>query len=128
MPFGLTNALVVFQHLMNDVFHEYLDDFVVSYINDIPIFSKNMEEYEHHVHLVLENFLKIELYAKLEECEFHQSECNFWVTRSLEMAFAWIFMRFRPFLTGLFQLLFEMSNVFFRFANFYQLFIANFFQ
>ncbi len=54
MPFGLTNAHVVFQHMMNDVFREYLDDFVVYYINDILIFSKNMVNHEHHVHLVLE--------------------------------------------------------------------------
>jgi hypothetical protein len=40
MPFGLTNAPVVFQHMMNDVFREYLDDFVVYYNNDIFIFSK----------------------------------------------------------------------------------------
>jgi hypothetical protein len=54
MPFGLTNAPVVFQHMMNDVFHEYLEDFVVYYINDILIFSKNMADHEHHAHLVLE--------------------------------------------------------------------------
>jgi hypothetical protein len=54
MPFGLINAFVIFQHLMNDVFREYLDDFVVYYINDILIFSKNMEDHERHVHLVLE--------------------------------------------------------------------------
>ncbi len=52
MPFGLTNAPVVFQHMMNDVFHEYLDDFVVYYIDDIFIFSKNMTDYECHVRLV----------------------------------------------------------------------------
>jgi hypothetical protein len=39
MPFGLTNALVVFQHLINDAFYEYLDKFVVCYINDVLIFS-----------------------------------------------------------------------------------------
>jgi hypothetical protein len=39
MPFGLTNAHVVF-HMMNGVFHEYLDDFVVCYIDDIPFFQK----------------------------------------------------------------------------------------
>jgi hypothetical protein len=53
MPFGLTNALVVFQHMMNDVFHENLDDFVVCYIDYILIFSKNMANHEHHVHIVL---------------------------------------------------------------------------
>jgi hypothetical protein len=70
MFFGLTNASIVFQHLMNNVFHEYLDDFVVWYINDILIFSKNMVDHEHHhVYLVLEKFR--EVYAKLEKCEFY---------------------------------------------------------
>ncbi len=45
MLFGLINALAIFQHLMIDVSHEYLDDFVVCYIDDILIFSKNMEEH-----------------------------------------------------------------------------------
>jgi hypothetical protein len=51
MSFGLTNAPTIFQHLMNNVFREYLDDFVVCYINDIFIFSKNTEDNDHHVHL-----------------------------------------------------------------------------
>jgi hypothetical protein len=54
MPFGLTNALAIFQHLMNDVFREYLDDFVVCYINDILILLTNMEDHECHVYFVLE--------------------------------------------------------------------------
>jgi hypothetical protein len=54
MLFGLINAPIVFQHMMNDVFREYLDDFVVYYVNDILIFSKNMVDHERHVHLVLE--------------------------------------------------------------------------
>ncbi len=41
MPFGLTNALAVFQHLMNDIFREYMDEFVVVYLDDILIFSKD---------------------------------------------------------------------------------------
>ncbi len=74
MPFGLTNACVVFQHLMNDVFHEYLDNFLVYYINDIIIFSKNVEDHEHHIRLILDKLRKVEIYAKLKKCEFHQSE------------------------------------------------------
>jgi hypothetical protein len=53
MPFGLTNAPAVFQHMMNDIFREHLDDFVVIYLDDILIFSKNKEEHEKHVCLVL---------------------------------------------------------------------------
>jgi hypothetical protein len=54
-----------------------IDDFMVFYINGILIFSKNMEDHEHHVCLVLENLLKVGLYAKLEKCEFHQFEVQF---------------------------------------------------
>jgi hypothetical protein len=77
MPFGLINAPTIFQHLMNNVFHEYLDDFMVYYINDILIFSKNMEDHKCHVRLVLEKLREIGLYANLEKCEFHQSEIEF---------------------------------------------------
>jgi len=56
---------------MNDVFHEYLDDFVVCYIDDILIFSNNMADHERDVCFVLEKLRKIGLYAKLEKCEFH---------------------------------------------------------
>jgi len=56
MPFGFTNAPTIFQHIMNDAFHEYLDDFVVCYIDNIFIFSKNMAYHERHVRFVLEFF------------------------------------------------------------------------
>jgi hypothetical protein len=69
MSFGLTNVLVVFQHLMNDVFHEYLDNFVVCYIDDILIFSKNIKDYEPHVTLILEKLREVRLYTKLENCD-----------------------------------------------------------
>jgi hypothetical protein len=51
MLFGLTNAPTILQHLMNDIFREFLDDFVVCYLDDILIFSKNLEEHERHVRL-----------------------------------------------------------------------------
>ncbi len=78
-PFGLTNAFVVFQHHMNDVFHEHRDDFVVYYIDDISIFSKNLEEHEQHVWFVLDKLKEVKLYAKLEKCEFHQIDVEFFV-------------------------------------------------
>ena len=64
MPFGLTNAPAVFQHMINDIFRKHLNDFVVIYLDDILIFSKNKEEYEKHVRLVLEKLCKRGLYAK----------------------------------------------------------------
>ncbi len=49
---------------MNIVFDQYLDDFVVCYINDILTFLKNMEDHEHHIHLILEKLQEVGLYAK----------------------------------------------------------------
>jgi hypothetical protein len=62
---------------MNNVFCEYLDDFVVYYIDDILIFSKNMKDHECHVYIILEKLREVGLYATLEKCEFHQSKVEF---------------------------------------------------
>jgi hypothetical protein len=53
MPFGLTNALVYFMYLMNKVFMEYLDKFVVVFIDDILVYSRSEEEHEEHLHFAL---------------------------------------------------------------------------
>ena len=52
LPFGLTNAPAAFMDLMNRVFHEYLDCFVIVFIDDILIFSKSIEEHEEHLRIV----------------------------------------------------------------------------
>jgi hypothetical protein len=73
MPIELINASIVFQHLMNNDFHEYLDDFMVCSINNILIFFKNMEDHEYHVCLVLEKLKEVKLYTKYEFNEFHET-------------------------------------------------------
>jgi hypothetical protein len=55
MSFGLTNAPAYFMNMMNKVFMEYLDKFVVVFIDDIPIYSKNDGEHEEHLQLVLQS-------------------------------------------------------------------------
>jgi hypothetical protein len=62
---------------MNKVFMEYLDRFVVVFIDDILIFSKMMEEHEGHLRLVLENLRSNQLYAKFSKCEFWLTEVAF---------------------------------------------------
>ena len=77
MPFGLTNALAIFQHMINDIFQEYLDDSILIHLDDILIFSKNASEYEDYVCLVLKKLRERGLYAELEKCLFHQSSMEF---------------------------------------------------
>jgi hypothetical protein len=54
VPFGLTNAPTIFMHLMNGIFRNYLDKFVIVFLDDILVYSKSEEEHEHHVRLVLQ--------------------------------------------------------------------------
>jgi hypothetical protein len=70
MSFGLTNALAYFMYLMNKVFMEYLDKFVVVFINDILVYSRSEEDHKDHLHLVLQKLRDHKLYAKLSKCEF----------------------------------------------------------
>uniref|UniRef100_A0A2N9HS09 Reverse transcriptase domain-containing protein n=1 Tax=Fagus sylvatica TaxID=28930 RepID=A0A2N9HS09_FAGSY len=70
MPFGLTNAPAVFMDLMNRVFHEYLDSFVIVFIDDILVYSKSQEEHEEHLRIVLQILRDRKLFAKLKKCEF----------------------------------------------------------
>jgi len=77
MPFVLKNAPATFQHFINDVLSDYLDDFVISYIDDILIYSKSLKEHHIHVKKVLKKLLENNLYVKLEKCEFDVSETAF---------------------------------------------------
>ncbi|GJW33263.1 putative reverse transcriptase domain-containing protein [Tanacetum coccineum] len=70
MPFGLTNASAVFMDLINRVCKPYLDKFVIVFIDDILIYSKNKKEHEEHLKAILELLKKEELYAKFSKCEF----------------------------------------------------------
>ncbi|GJY42241.1 putative reverse transcriptase domain-containing protein [Tanacetum coccineum] len=77
MPFGLTNALVVFMDLMNRVRKPYLDKFVIMFINDILVYSKDEEEHGKHLKIILELLKKERLYAKFSKCDFWLDSVQF---------------------------------------------------
>ncbi|KAA0060734.1 ty3-gypsy retrotransposon protein [Cucumis melo var. makuwa] len=77
MSFGLTNALAVFMDLMNRVFREFLDTFVIVFIDDILIYSKTEAEHEKHLRIVLQTLRDNKLYAKFSKCEFWLKQVSF---------------------------------------------------
>ena len=77
MPFGLTNASVTFMDLMNRVFLPYVDHFVVVFIDDILVYSKDAQEHEQHLKIVLQMLREKKLYAKLSKCDFWLKEVSF---------------------------------------------------
>ena len=77
MPFGLTNAPAAFMDLMNRVFHPYLDQFVVVFIDDILVYSKDAQEHEHHLRIVFQTLRENQLFAKLSKCDFWLKEVSF---------------------------------------------------
>ncbi|KAL0556796.1 hypothetical protein IC582_005313 [Cucumis melo] len=77
MSFGLTNAPAVFMDLMNRVFREFLDTFVIVFIDDILIYSKMEAEHEEHLRMVLQTLRDNKLYAKFSKCEFWLKQVSF---------------------------------------------------
>ena len=77
MSFRLANAPAAFMDLMNKVFHPYMDQFVIVFIDDILVFSKNVKKHVFHLQIVLQTFRDRQLYAKFLKCEFWFNEAIF---------------------------------------------------
>jgi hypothetical protein len=77
MSFGLTNASTTCQEMINDALRQYLNQFVIAYLDDIMIYSKILKEHVSHVFKVLECLNKRNLYLKPKKCEFHREEVDF---------------------------------------------------
>ena len=77
MPFGLTNATAAFMDLMNRIFRPYVDQFVVIFIDDILVYSKDAQEHEQHLKIVLQTLREKKLYSNLSKCDFWLKEVSF---------------------------------------------------
>jgi hypothetical protein len=77
MPFGLTNAPATFQTMINEVLRDFLDIFVVVYLDDILIFSRTLEEHRKHVHQVLKRLMDAKLLVEPEKSKFHTQDVDF---------------------------------------------------
>ena len=77
VPFGLTNAPGTFMFLMNSVFNRYLDRFVLVFLDDILVYSKNEEEHEEHLRLTLQLLREHQLYVKLSKCDFYRDRIQY---------------------------------------------------
>ncbi|GKD62229.1 putative reverse transcriptase domain-containing protein [Tanacetum coccineum] len=77
MPFGLTNTPAVFMDLMNRVWKPYLDKFVIVFIDNILVYSKDKKEHEKHLKIILELLKKERLYAKFSKCDFWLDSVQF---------------------------------------------------
>jgi hypothetical protein len=77
MSFGLTNAPAYFMYLINKVIMEYLEKFIVVFIDDILVYSRSEEEHEEHLHLALQKLGEHRLYTKLSKCEFWMKQVAF---------------------------------------------------
>jgi hypothetical protein len=77
VPFGLSNRPAVFMCLMNGVFRDYLDKFVIVFPDDIMVYSKLEEEHEQHLRMVFQVLRENQLYAKLRKCSFYQEQIHY---------------------------------------------------
>ena len=72
MLFRLINTSTIFQKLINHILYDHLNKFVITYLNNILIYSENEEDHEKHVKEVLRRLQEKNLYLKSEKCEFHK--------------------------------------------------------
>ncbi len=77
MLFELTNDSSIFQNFMNDILMNYFDEFVITYLNDIIVYSNSKKEHVQHVRKILQRLREANIQADVDKCEFHITETKF---------------------------------------------------
>jgi hypothetical protein len=126
MPFGLTNAPSSFQHFINEVLHPFVDKFVVVYLDDILIYSKDAESHSRHIREVLEALRVHKLYAKASKCEFFKDFVEFLGYIVGKAGLQMDASKVQPILDWPIPVSVKGVQSFLGFANFYRRFIKNY--
>ena len=128
LSFGLTNESASYQHYINNVLFEYLNDFVQAYFDDVLIYSKTRKKHIEYVHKVFKKLIDVGLQINIEKCEFYVQKISFLNILlfiedirinflKIQMIFAWITFTYL-----------KEVQAFVDFCNFYRCFIRNFFK
>ncbi|CCO35828.1 Retrotransposable element Tf2 155 kDa protein type 1 [Rhizoctonia solani AG-1 IB] len=126
MTFGLTNAPAAFQYFMNDLFQDLLDVYVIIYLDDILIFSKNEVEHEFHVHEVLHRLETAQLFCKGSKCEFHRTRVEYLGIIVSDQGFSLDKLKIQAVQEWPAPTTVKQVQSFLGFANFLRRFVANF--
>jgi hypothetical protein len=128
LSFNLTDDSFIFQQFINDFFLEWLNVFIIAYLNDLIIYSDNLKEHQKHIRKVLQRLKEIELQTNIDKCEFHVLKTKFldmiikkdeirMNSAKIKIIVEWINFRHLK----------EMQ-IFLEFINFYKRFIKEFFK
>ncbi|CEL53441.1 Retrotransposable element Tf2 155 kDa protein type 1 OS=Schizosaccharomyces pombe (strain 972 / ATCC 24843) GN=Tf2-1 PE=4 SV=1 [Rhizoctonia solani AG-1 IB] len=128
MPFGLSGAPGAFQAMMNEVFQDLLDVSVIIYLDDILIFSRNLEEHESHVKEVLQRLMNMQLFCKGSKCELHQTTVEYLGIIVSDKGFSLDKLKIQAVQEWPTPTTVKQVQSFLGFANFVRRFVANFSQ
>jgi hypothetical protein len=126
MTFGLTNAPAAFQYFMNDLFQDLLDVYLIIYLDNILIFSKDEVEHEFHVHKVFQRLETAQLFCKGSKCEFHCTWVEYLGIIVSDQGFSLDKLKIQVIQEWPVPTTVKQVQSFLGFANFLQQFVANF--
>jgi hypothetical protein len=126
MTFGLTNAPAAFQYSMNNLFQDLLDIYVIIYLDNILIFSKNEAEHKFHVHKVLQWLEAVQLFCKGSKCKFHPTRVEYLGIIVSNQGFSLDKLKIQAVQEWLTPTTVKQVQSFLGFANFLRRFVANF--
>ncbi|KAH9263142.1 hypothetical protein BASA83_013529 [Batrachochytrium salamandrivorans] len=126
MPFGLANAPAQFQRMMNSLFRHMISKFVLVYLDDIVVYSDNLEDHKEHVRQVLQVLKENNLFCKAEKCHFIKRKLSTWAISFRQTGLRWTRPRFLLYKIGRLRKKVRELQVFLGFTNFYRALVSGY--